>query len=274
MSNFYVVAGGLAFVCYALCAIEIFRKLHEQEPLTRGFAPVLGLIALLCHVGVSVDIFWMGNGVDLSFYPLAALVLLFVAIIINFEHFYDPARARPVVLVVYPFIAMVILLIVIFHRGALHPTSLGLGLTFHVISSIAAYSMLTYAAFQAILLMRLEKGIRTHAKSRFLQIFVPLESAEQVLFNALWAGLALLTVATMSGFIFLWDRIFDSISHLHVILTLIAWIIYVGLMTAHFMLGWRGTRTTKLSLVAFGLLLVGYFGTKFVLENVLPIVTA
>ncbi len=259
----------LAFVSAALYIAAAFLSYRGRlaTDTNRTIIPsVIGAVACIGQILYTVQIFWVSGGVDMSIIPIASLVATPVAMIILAELFFKPARATPLVLVAYPLVALFLVAAGLLHRGSLHTTPLSTGLTLHVVVSIAAYSILVYAACQAALLIWLDKAIRNHANNAFLNLFAPLESAEVALFNALWTGLALLTVSTATGFVFFWGQLFTHVSHLHVILTFGAWLVYAALMLGHVLRGWRGNFTTRLSLVAFGLLLVGYFGTKIAIE--------
>jgi len=84
----------------------------------------------------------------------------------------------------------------------------------------------------------------------------------------LWTGIALLSISIISGFAFLDDMFAQRVVH-HTVLSSAAWVMYTGLLVGHRLLGWRGTTAVRWTLIAFVLLLLGYFGSKFVLEIVL-----
>ncbi|MEE4283699.1 MAG: hypothetical protein V2I41_17295, partial [Pseudomonadales bacterium] len=55
----------------------------------------------------------------------------------------------------------------------------------------------------------------------------------------------------------------------HLVLTSLAWLVYVVFLGGHYLYGWRGMTSVKWSLTGFTLLLLGYLGSKFVLEYLL-----
>lgn len=259
---------------FAICAAFLyltasaltFRFSDIQHKLAQVCAVLAGSIAFLSHLVYAISVFWRGGGVDLATFPIAALVTVSVGLIVVVEQVVRPARTKPVVIVVFPLIALVLLGAALFHSASLHTSPLSVGLTMHVVVSLAAYSILAYAACQAALLIWLDRAIREHEFNAFLRTFPSLESAEVTLFNALWTGLLLLTIANATGFVFFWGKLFTHASHLHVALTFAAWMIYAFLMLGHIIRGWRGNFTAKLSLAAFVLLLVGYFGTRILID--------
>jgi ABC-type uncharacterized transport system permease subunit len=72
----------------------------------------------------------------------------------------------------------------------------------------------------------------------------------------------------VSGFAFLEDMFAQQVVH-HTVLALASWLIYAGLLTGHYLFGWRSYTATYGTMIAFALLLLAYFGSKFVLEIVL-----
>jgi ABC-type uncharacterized transport system permease subunit len=53
------------------------------------------------------------------------------------------------------------------------------------------------------------------------------------------------------------------------VLTLGAWLLLAVLLWGHYQLGWRSKTAVRLTLTGFALLVLGYFGSKLVLELVL-----
>lgn len=141
-------------------------------------------------------------------------------------------------------------------------------LVFHVLSSITAYSVLFMAACQSLVLAVQERNLRSHQGIALIRLLPPLETMETLLFAMLWTGIALLSISIISGFAFLDDMFAQRVVH-HTVLSSAAWVMYTGLLVGHRLLGWRGTTAVRWTLIAFVLLLLGYFGSKFVLEIVL-----
>ena len=84
------------------------------------------------------------------------------------------------------------------------------------------------------------------------------------------AGFLLLTLTLASGTLFA-EALFHRplvINH-HIVLSLTGWVIFGILLLGHWRYGWRGRHAVRWTLGGFALLLLGYFGTKFVLEILL-----
>jgi ABC-type uncharacterized transport system permease subunit len=81
-------------------------------------------------------------------------------------------------------------------------------------------------------------------------------------------GLFFLTVSLFSGFIFIEDLFAQHLVH-KTVLSMVAWIIFSGLLVGRVRYGWRGHTAIKWTLIGFVLLLLAYFGSKLVLELIL-----
>lgn len=252
-------------ISYLTAAVLVFG-LRGSKRGVYSVVYILGILATILHAGHAYSRFWVPGGIDLAIYPILLVVTLCIAIIVQIEHIYQPTRAKPILFVSYVVVGPVIAIGALFHQEGAHVTSALPNLTVHALSSLAAYSILAYAACHAILLIYLDFALRANATNAFLSMFPPLESAEKILFNAIWVGLLLLTGANVSGLVFFWGELFSEISHLHMIFTMIAWVLYAFVMFGHVKFGWRGNFTTRLSLIAFAFLLVGYFGLRFILR--------
>ena len=91
---------------------------------------------------------------------------------------------------------------------------------------------------------------------------------EKLLFELIWIGFILLTLSVASGFIFLDDMFAQHLVH-KTILSIIAWCIFAILLYGRHAQGWRGTTAIKLTIAGFVVLMLAYFGSKFVLEIIL-----
>jgi ABC-type uncharacterized transport system permease subunit len=91
---------------------------------------------------------------------------------------------------------------------------------------------------------------------------------ETLLFQMIATGLAFLTVALISGFVFIDDLFAQHLVH-KTVLSIIAWIIFSGLLVGRVRYGWRGSIAIQWTLIGFVLLLMAYFGSKLVLELIL-----
>ena len=88
---------------------------------------------------------------------------------------------------------------------------------------------------------------------------------EKLLFSLLWIGITGLSLAIVTGLLFLEDMFAQHVVH-HTLFAIASWCVYALLLAGHWISGWRSTTVTAWVLIAFALLVLGYFGSKFVLE--------
>jgi ABC-type uncharacterized transport system permease subunit len=84
----------------------------------------------------------------------------------------------------------------------------------------------------------------------------------------LGTGVGFLTISLISGFIFIEDLFAQHLVH-KTVLSILAWIIFSGLLIGRSRYGWRGRTAIKWTLIGFVSLLLAYFGSKLVLELIL-----
>lgn len=142
------------------------------------------------------------------------------------------------------------------------------GLISHIVLSILAYSIITFAALQALALAAQESILRKHSFKTIFDFLPPLQTMEKLLFEMIWLGFALLSLSIASGFIFLDDMFAQHLVH-KTLLSIIAWFIFGTLLYGRAAKGWRGITATKWTISGFIALMLAYFGSKFVLEIIL-----
>ena len=91
---------------------------------------------------------------------------------------------------------------------------------------------------------------------------------EGMLFELLWIGLGLLSIAIVSGAVFIDDIFAQSLVH-KTVLTILAWLLFATLLWGHYQLGWRSKTAVRLTLAGFVMLMLAFFGSKLVLELIL-----
>ena len=142
------------------------------------------------------------------------------------------------------------------------------GILLHIGSSILAYAVLTLAAAQAALVALQDHQLRHRHTRGIIQVLPPLQLMETMLFELLWVGVILLSVSIGTGILFLDDIFAQHLVH-KTTLSIIAWMLFSILLWGHYHLGWRSQTAVRLTLVGFALLMLGFFGSKMVLELIL-----
>jgi ABC-type uncharacterized transport system permease subunit len=89
-----------------------------------------------------------------------------------------------------------------------------------------------------------------------------------MLFDLIAVGFVLLSLAIITGFLTVNDFFAQHLVHITV-LTVAAWLVFAVLLGGRHWRGWRGTTAIRFTLWGFGLLLLGFYGSKVVLELIL-----
>jgi ABC-type uncharacterized transport system permease subunit len=145
---------------------------------------------------------------------------------------------------------------------------MSLQLQAHVLISLFAYGLLTVGAIVAAFALVQEMRLRSGRLSSVNRIFAPLETTERLLFGITSAGFLFLLVAVSSGFAFVENLFAQHLVH-KTALSLLALLLFGLLLAGRRFAGWRGKRAIYLYLWGFLILCLAYFGTRYVLEEIL-----
>lgn len=261
------LSAGAALVFYIL---GFFKAWQSRATLRRDQTVAwLVVLALVLHAYFTHLAIFETQAIQLSLLyvlNLVALIMLSVVTLVSFRLPID----RLLILVV-PINIVVLVLALLVDPGQHSPnnnvSALDRSLLVHIFLSLAAYSALMLAACQSILLAMLDRQLKSPQRPT-VQWLPPLETMEQLLVAMLWIGLGLLTLSISSGFLFLEDMFAQHVAH-HIVITSISWLVYAFFLAGRYLFGWRGLTAVRWTLVAFTLLVVGYLGSKFVLEYLL-----
>jgi len=138
----------------------------------------------------------------------------------------------------------------------------------HILISMFAYGLLTVGAIVAVYALIQDRRLRTGHLAVANHLFAPLETTEKMLFGVAASGFAVLLLAVVSGFAFV-DNLFAQHLVHKTALSLLALALFGILLTGRRFAGWRGRRAVFLYLWGFFILCLAYFGSRFVLEEIL-----
>jgi ABC-type uncharacterized transport system permease subunit len=138
----------------------------------------------------------------------------------------------------------------------------------HILISLFAYGLLTVGTIVALYALIQERRLRAGRLSSINHLFAPLETTERLLFGITATGFAALLLAVLSGFLFVENLFAQHLVH-KTALSLLALLVFGVLLAGRQFAGWRGRAAVSLYLWGFAILGLAYFGTRFVLENIL-----
>lgn len=235
-------------------------------PADRRASGLLGILALVSHCALAWELTWQQGGMDFGLFPASVIIsALVVALLLLIAWQKKPLQS--LFLAAYPLAALTIVASLAFDappHALVEPTA---GLLVHIVLSVTAYSLFTLAAVQAVLVFVQNYRLKHNYNSMFVRNLPPLQTMESLLFDLVWAGVVLLTLAIISGALFMEDLFAQHLAH-KTVFSLLAWATFTGLLLGRQIRGWRGLKATRWTLLGCLFLMLGYYGSKFVLEIV------
>ena len=138
----------------------------------------------------------------------------------------------------------------------------------HILISIFSYGLLAVGTIVAVYALIQDKRLRAGRLTSANQLFAPLETTEKLLFGVAAAGFAGLLLSVVSGFTFIEDLFAQHLVH-KTALSLLALLMFGIVVAGRQFAGWRGKRAVYLYLGGFVTLCLAYFGSRFILEEIL-----
>jgi ABC-type uncharacterized transport system permease subunit len=255
---------------YFSAAVLLWKGLRTSGRLA---SPIrLGIVALAAgalamHAGLLYGDLFQGN-FNLGLTNAASLVAWAVALLFLTTALFQPIESLGVLIL--PMAAAILLIEWIWPTRHLNLPGASPVQAAHIVISLLAYSLLSIAVVQSLVLGVQERALHQRQAGGFLKSLPPLETMELLLFRMIAIGFALLTLTLVSG-VFFSEQLFGQplrFTH-HVVLPLLAWVVFAVLLAGRRLYGWRGRMAVRWTLAGFLLLVLGYFGSKFVLEILL-----
>jgi ABC-type uncharacterized transport system permease subunit len=226
---------------------------------------ILGFTGVAAHMVSAWTLIYRDAAYHFGLTEISTLIFASIALLTMISSARRPLGS--LILGVFP-LAMLTIAISISIRSSYPAQQLSPGIAAHVILSILAYSLFTLAALQAVFLAFQNYQLKHHHVASVMRIFPPLQEMERLLFELLWAAQILLSFAIAAGFLFVNDFSTQGLAH-KMFFSVLAWIVFAVLLWGRHQLGWRGNTAIKGTLTGFGFLLLGFYGSKFVLEFLL-----
>lgn len=139
------------------------------------------------------------------------------------------------------------------------------GIGRHIAIAIPAYGVLSIAFAQALILWIQERQLHKPNPGNFFPALPALETMESNLLQLTLFGFILLTVNLVTGMVNTRQNYGSLLlfNH-HILLALLAWGGFGGLLLGRKIFGWRGPVAARWTIIAFVMLALAYFGTRFV----------
>lgn len=254
----------IATALYLAAAGWLVASVQREEATPRGWLLPANL-ALLLH-GATHYLGWRASGsTDLHFFAALSLAGLGMAILTAIVG--ASGRMRALGVVVFPLAALALLGYGLYGHAS-KPEPLDWRLLLHAWLALLAYATLAIAAVLASFLWAQERALRRREFHRWLRALPPLTQLETLLFRTITAGFILLGAALLTGVLFVDNLLAQHLVH-KTVLSVLSWLAFGALLLGRWRRGWRGATAVRWTLAAMALLVLAFFGSKFVLELVL-----
>lgn len=266
----------LAAVLYLTLAGHFWRTRWTgavlNQPL-RGLAvwerSLLTVPLLLHGLTLAAELFPQGsNGMRFGFAVSLSMMIWLAVALYWIESFY--ARMEGLQMLGLPIAAACVLLTWLAPAQHQVPYAESSFFRLHFLVAMFAYSLFTLAALHAILMAVAERRLHRGRLTPLFAGLPPLLTMEALLFRLINIAFVLLTLTVMSG-VFFSEQIFGKplpFNH-KTVFAIISWLLFAALLAGRYRYGWRGRIALRWTLTGFGVLLLAYVGSRFVLEFLL-----
>lgn len=257
--NVYLSIAAITLYC-AATGLQVLQIKHRNNPVG---ATLVGLLAVIAHSLAAITAIHTPNGIDLGLPQTLSLISWVICLVTLSTSLRRPIHNLLVAL--YPLATLFLLAEItlpVNHEIMKHVSP---GVFSHIIFSILAYSVLSVAAAQAVVLAIQDKRLKEHRLLGLTSVLPPLQTMEAMLFELIWAGFALLTLAIGSGALYVQDLLAQHLVH-KTVFSVLAWLLFAILLWGRTTLGWRSRTAIRWTLWAFASLMLAYIGTQVVLQ--------
>lgn len=259
-----VIIESVTFLLYSGLFIYSWRKLSAGQTLNPNIPHVL-LFSVLLHGYLSYLLIDGGAGQNLGLFNIFNATTWLAMCLVSWNLYRH--KAYSLLMVTLP-VAAISIFEVAFLSGQSPITLSGRPANLlHILTAIGAMGILLLAALQSTLVLYLDYGLRHHP-AHIQPWLGSLQSMERYLIQLLTTGFIIMSASLLLVVLLPGEQ--KSSQALHkIILTSASWLVLASLMFGSYVKGWRGVFAAKWSLFGILLLLLGYFGSKLVIEFIL-----
>lgn len=260
MTTIAILAIILYLISWVLLGYKIRSRLNNT-PFNKIIYLSIWSCALLLHAAVLYYPMLLGDGLAISMITAASHIIWLTSLVLLITTWTRDIEALGIFIL--PLTAFTLSLQQTVTLDSSHIIQITNGLGAHIFTSLLAYSMLMLAAIQAALLAEQNNHLHNHKPTGFIRTLPSLQDMEHLLFRFITLGVILLTIALITGFIYLDNLFGQHVAH-KTILSIFAWLTFSTLLMGHIKFGWRGRTAIRWTLVGFILLMVAFFGSKII----------
>jgi ABC-type uncharacterized transport system permease subunit len=261
-----MLLGLMCFALYFAASGVIVNGLFQHKGPNRRLSFSLATLALVLHIIILRGDIFIEPGQNMSMLNVASLIAWLISISMLLASFTLPNTI--LLPVVFGFTGLMVMLNPLIPDAHIIQMNVQPALLIHISLALFAYTCLGIALLYALQLSYINLRLKEKNASLLHSSLPPLMAVERILFKLLTVGTVLLTLSLASGFVFLENMFAKEQAH-KTVLSVLAWLVYVVILTGHFKFGWRGKPIIACTVIGSVLLTLAYFGSRFVKEVIL-----
>ena len=258
---------------YGLCSWLSWRQLRSEPGAGKSGVIVrsCAIIAVAIHGYLLYGAIFVAGAFSISL-GLSVSTAGWISVLIYLCASHKPAYVNLGVILLP--IAMVTVIIGVFvpEAGGARGRALVAGTGWHIALAIPTYGVLCVAFAQACLLIAQDRHLHKISPGRLMTALPAIQTMERNLKWLILLGFGLMSLNLVSGIganILYQGQLFEF-NH-HIVLSIIAWGCFACLLGGQIFAGWRGRTAAKWTIFAFCMLVLAYFGARFVNDVILDV---
>lgn len=227
----------------------VLMRTSEPHP---ALIRTLGLAGTLSHgIVIYLMVYHHHGFLNLGILEALSMVCWLTTLLLLLTSLFVPLIAASSVLLPLSAICLIAQIIL---PASLNYSQYPAGVLAHIAGSILAFSLFAIAAAQACLIALQYRALKSGKLRGIIQVLPPLTRMENLLSALLGLGIIFLTIAIVSGAVF--DPDFPGhFSTSKAVLSLLAWVIFAGLLIWRRYKGWRGRQAVYWTLIGAAVIL-------------------
>ncbi|HYL87478.1 MAG TPA: cytochrome c biogenesis protein CcsA [Burkholderiales bacterium] len=266
-----IVIHGIASAAYLILAWHFWNtrwRAGAQAAAPHSWERAALVVPVALHAGLLYSGIFGAAELRFGFAQALSVMMFLAALMCWLETFLYPVEA------LYPLVlgaAAICAPLPAFFTGRHLPDAVPFEFRLHLVFGMLAYSLFTVAMLHAVLISKVEHRLHgTPGLGGPLAQLPPLLSLERMVFWLIGAAFAVLSVTLVLGMVYSEEFLGRLMRFEHkTVFVVLSWLIFGLLLAGRWRYGWRGRTAVRWTLVGFVVLMLGYPGSRFVLEVLL-----
>ncbi len=258
----------LAIVAYLTVFFTVVRSFYQEQTVHPKLLRLLLLIAVAAHGSQLYRFMVTPGGVDWGLLASVSLSIVLMSVLLLILSMRRLPQA--LYLLICPGAVVAILLTTFLDGRHVIKNNFGTALEAHIFLSFIAYALLALAFIQSMVFSLQHYFLRHKLAMQLPRWLLPLQTMETLLFDWIRLGWVFLTASIITGLVFVDNFMGQHLAH-KTFFSICAWLVFSALWLGRWRFGWQGVTAVKGTSIGFLLLVLGFLGSKFVLEVLLRI---